>query len=64
LDSATWTVIYYWEIINITLNARSNLYYDGDIETEDYYDTSILNFTWTVAAAAAVKRRLLVGVGL
>lgn len=64
LDSATWTVIYYWGIINITLNATSNLCYDGDIETEDYYDTSIINFTWTPTAAVAVKRRLLVGVGI
>jgi hypothetical protein len=64
LDAATWTVFYYWEVLHISLNADSELYYDGDIETFDYYPTEIQNFTWTVVAAAAVLRRLLVGVGL
>jgi hypothetical protein len=61
LDAATWTVIYYFEVINISINATSNLYYDGDVETLYYYPTDIQNFTWTPAAAPPVKKPIMNG---
>ena len=65
LDAATWTVSYSWRVTGIPAGVTySYLYFDGDWEAPPYYDTEIGIFTWTVAAVAEVKRRLLVGVGL
>ena len=55
LDAATWTV-YYW----LYVSAGSVSFFYGS----STYNSRITNFTWTAAAAAAIKRRLLVGVGL
>lgn len=58
LDAATWTVIYYWQIVNISVNAGSYLWYDGDFETLHYYPTEIYNFTWTPTPPLPVVGRL------
>jgi hypothetical protein len=56
LDAATWTVYYELVLSGTSLNFNYG--------NADPWDSRITNFTWSAAAAAAVLRRLLVGVGL
>jgi len=61
LDAATWTVDYYnrWQYVTIPNFTRGYLYTGGTT-----FLSGVENFTWTPAAAAAVLRRMLVGVGI
>ena len=65
IDGATWTVYYYTRVTTYTDPESGDTITSCTVHWATSTDnTRITNFTWTAGAAAAVLRRLLVGVGL